>query len=88
MIEHTRKAINKMRDDKLREWLAEKIREDSLSHRELAKQLRMSHTKVSTFLSGQELAGFEFCLAVSKRYNRDVLWVLYMGGIISSYSGE
>ena len=30
MIEHTRKAINKMRDDKLREWLAEKVREDSL----------------------------------------------------------
>jgi len=77
-----------MRDNKLREWLIEKVREDNLSHRELARQLGMSHTKVSTFLSGQELAGVTFCLAISKCYNRDPLWALYMGGFVSSYSGE
>lgn len=77
-----------MRDNKLREWLNKKVEEDKLSHRELARQLRMSHTKVSTFLSGQELAGFEFCLAIAKYYNRDPFWVFYMGGLISSYSGE
>jgi len=88
MIDHTRKVLLTMRDDKLREWLAEKVREDSLSHRELARRLRVSHTRVSTFLSGQELAGFEFCIALARYYKRDPLQVLNMGGLVLSYSGE
>ena len=77
-----------MRDAKLREWLSEKVKEDELSHRELARELRMSHTKVSTFLGGQELAGFEFCIAIAKLYHRDPLLILSMGGLVSAYSGE
>ena len=84
----TRERCLTMRDSKLREWLSERVREDKLSHRELARELRMSHTKVSTFLSGQELAGFEFCLAIAKLYHRDPLFILSMGGLVSSYSGE
>lgn len=75
-----------MRDAKLREWLNEKVEEDNLSHRELARQLGMSHTKVSTFLNGQELAGFEFCIAIARYYKRDPLLILSMGGLVPSYS--
>jgi transcriptional regulator with XRE-family HTH domain len=80
--------IEYMRDNKLREWLNQKVKEDELSHRELAKRLKMSHTKVSRFLSGQDLAGFDFCLAIARCYNRSPLLILSMGGLLPAYLGE
>lgn len=72
--------ISEMRDDKLRTWLNNQLGE--LSHRELARRIGVSHTKVSTFLSGAELAGFEFCIAIARYFRRDPLLILSMAGLV------
>lgn len=69
-----------MRDAKLREWLT--VQTDALSHREVARQLGVSHTKVSRFLNGQDLAGFEFSIAIARYYKRNPLVILSMAGLV------
>lgn len=84
VLASNKSKIKSMRDDKLRSWLSNQI--NDLSHREVARRLGVSHTKVSRFLSEQDLAGFEFSIAIARYYKRNPLTILSWAGLIPPVS--
>ncbi len=53
-------------DAKLTTWLIEKLNENRMSMRELARKSGISHSTISQVVNGAQTPTYEFCIAIAK----------------------
>jgi transcriptional regulator with XRE-family HTH domain len=53
-------------DTKLTTWLTEKLNENRMSMRELARKSGISHSTISQVINGAQPPTYEFCIAIAK----------------------
>lgn len=69
-------------DDKLIAWLSSELKRRSWSHRELARRAGLSQTAISSVLSGERKAGWDFCAAVAEAMGEMPERVLRLAGLL------
>jgi len=67
-------------DTKLTTWLTEKLNENRMSMRELARKSGISHSTISQVINGAQPPTYEFCIAIAKGFGLAQDEVLTLAG--------